>query len=64
MKEAQSRHLYVVKETTIGRLRDKFCNRCGKGFDIGHTVLSRAKKAHSKYSVYHKKCAEEVNLLP
>ena len=64
MKVAQSRHLYVVTEPTLAKLKAKICNRCGEGFDIGHTVLSRAKKAHSKYSVYHKKCAEEVNLLP
>tara|TARA_Y100001951_G_scaffold85082_1_gene74800 strand:- start:193 stop:438 length:246 start_codon:yes stop_codon:yes gene_type:complete len=64
MRIAQARHLYTVTSTTFTKLKDKMCNRCGKGFDIGHTVLSRSRKAHSKYGVYHKKCAMEVNLLP
>ena len=64
IKLAQARHLYVVTTPTYAKLKTKLCNRCGKGFDIGHTVLSRSKKAHSKYGVYHEKCAIEVNLLP
>ena len=64
MRIAQAKHLYVVTTTTYTKLKTKVCNRCGEGFDIGHTVLSRSKKAHSKYGAYHEKCAIEVNLLP
>ena len=58
-----ARHLYVVKAITYSKLKTKKCNRCGDGFAIGQTVLTRSRKAHSKYGAYHKKCAQEVNLL-
>ena len=63
VKITVARHLYVVKAITYGKLKTKKCSRCGEGFDIGHTVFTRSKKAHSKYGAYHKKCAQEVNLL-
>lgn len=63
MKIAQAKHLYVVSASTFGKLKHMMCHRCGEGFDIGQEVLSKSKKAHSKYGVYHKKCALEVKLL-
>ena len=64
IKIAQAKHLYTVSSATMAKIEDMVCRRCGKGFDIGQRVLSRAKKAHSKYGVYHESCALEVNLLP
>lgn len=63
MRLAQSRHLYVVSSPTYSKLKDMICKRCGNGFEEGQEVLSKAKKAHSRYGVYHKKCAQEVNLI-
>jgi len=63
MKIAQAKRLYIISTSTFGKLQHMMCNRCGEGFDIGQEVLTRSKKAHSRYGVYHKKCALEVNLL-
>ena len=64
MRIAQAKHLYVVSSPTFTKIKNMLCSRCGKGFALGQEVLSKSKKAHSRYGVYHKKCAIEVNLLP
>ena len=63
MRIAQAKHLYVVTSPTFTKIRDMLCKRCGKGFKLGQEVLSKSKKAHSVYGVYHKKCAQEVKLI-
>ena len=64
MRIAQAKRLYVLSESTLTRAKETICSRCDEGFEIGQWVLSKSRKAHSRYGLYHKHCAEEVNLLP
>ena len=64
MRIAQAKRLYVLSESTLTRAKEMICSRCNEGFEIGQWVLSKSRKAHARYGLYHKNCAEEVNLLP
>ena len=64
MRIAQAKRLYILSESTLTRAKEMICIRCNEGFEIGQWVLSKSRKAPSRYGLYHKHCAEEVNLLP
>jgi len=63
MRLAQAKHLYVVSSATFGKIKNMICSRCENGFKIGQTVVSKSRKSHSKYGIYHEKCAMEVHLI-
>ena len=63
MRLAQARHIYTVSSQTFGKIKEMICSRCNNGFEIGQIEVSKTRKAHSKYGVYHKKCAEEVLII-
>ena len=64
MRIAQAKNLYILSPATMAKVTEMICSRCNEGFEIGQWVLSKSRKAHARYGLYHKNCAEEVNLLP
>jgi hypothetical protein len=59
------RRQYVLKHSTLAKLvrvgKDK-CRRCGEQLKLGDEILAKP-TTYCHQTAYHKKCAEQVNLI-
>jgi len=53
-----------TKNLRIARKLSNICYRCGIKINIGEEIFSRnANSRKSKSKIYHRKCAEAVNII-